>query len=57
MGGWEFECSNCGARISSGWFDPICNICGEYLITLSHPEPTEEDIQKVLEEAEKILLE
>lgn len=56
-GGWEFECLNCGARISSGWFDPICPVCKEYLMMLSYPKPSEKDIKNMLREAERILRE
>jgi len=57
MTGWEYICPNCGARISSGWADPVCPIpnCGSLLNLISGPKPSDSDVQEIIEEAERIL--
>lgn len=54
---WEYECPECGARISSGFPDPICPIptCGAVLDVLIAPEPTDQEVAEMLAEAEELV--
>lgn len=49
------ECPDCGARVSSGYFDPVCPVCGGVLMILSHPEPTFPELKRVIQMAESFL--
>lgn len=57
MTGYEYACPECGARVSSGWADPVCPIptCGAPMRLLAGPEPAPEEIEQVIREAEGLL--
>lgn len=57
MSGWEYACPECGVHVVSGWADPVCPNprCGAALTLLRSPEPTPEDVERVLAEAESAL--
>lgn len=55
--GWEYVCPACGVRVSSGWADPVCPIasCREIMDLVSGPEPSREEVERVLAEMKAIL--
>ena len=54
---WEYECDECGARVSSGWADHACPMptCGAVMRLVSGPEPSPSDVADVVRGAEKLL--
>ncbi|MCC6743451.1 MAG: hypothetical protein IT175_06285 [Acidobacteria bacterium] len=54
---WDYRCPECGARIVSGWADPICPVptCEAVLDVVSAPEPSEQDASRMIQAAEALL--
>lgn len=46
MTGYEYACPECGARVSSGWADPVCPVCGAPMRVLAEPDPPRSEVER-----------